>query len=112
MVDTVLDNWSMRTARRAEIKLELHPQTTVAAITEFTNYITNLLQSKNNVLESFEVCVKDISKNGVLVVAEYYTAPIPLNEYDNLKENLLLSIIKKMEDDQLGMIAGNVLLSS
>jgi len=101
MVDTVLDNWSMRTARRAEIKLELHPQTTVAAIEEFTNYITNLLQSKNNVLESFEVCVKDISKNGVLIVAEYYTAPIPLNEYDNLKENLLLSIIKKMEDDQL-----------
>jgi MscS family membrane protein len=112
MVDTVLDNWSMRTARRAEIKLELHPQTTAAAIEGFTNYISTLLQSKIGVLESYEVCIKDISKSGVLIVAEYYTAPIPLNEYDSLKENLLLSIIKKMEEDKLGMIVGNVMLAN
>ena len=112
MVDTVLDNWSMRTARRAEIKLELHPQTTAAAIEGFTNYIGLLLQSKIGLVESYEVCVKDISKTGVLIVAEYYTAPIPLNEYDNLKENLLLSIIKKMEEEKLGMIVGNVMLAN
>lgn len=101
MVDTTLDNWSMRTARRAEIKLDLDPQTSADLIANFKMYIHQLILSKSDVIESFTVAVKDINKNGILVIVEYYTAAIPLNEFDHLKENVLMDILKKMEADKL-----------
>lgn len=108
MVDSMVDNWSMRSARRAEIKLEIHPQTSSATISGFIDFIRTLLHSKENVLESFEVSFKDISRNGILITAEYFTAPISMPEFDALKQDLLLAIKKKTEEEKIELMIGNV----
>jgi hypothetical protein len=39
---------------------------------------------------------------------EYFTSSLSLNEFDNLKQDLLLSLKKQMEQDEIGMMVGNV----
>jgi len=108
MVDSMVDNWSMRTGRRAEIKLDLHPQTYAATIETFIVHANQLLESNKSVIDSYNVSLKDISKNGISVVVEYFTSSLSLNEFDDLKQDLLLSLKKQMEQDEIGMMVGNV----
>ncbi len=110
MVDSMVDNWSMRTGRRAEIKLDLHPQTNATAIENFIEHARQLLESNKSVIDSYSISLKDISRNGISVVVEYFTSPISLSEFDALKQDLLLSLKKQMELDEIGMMVGNVLL--
>ncbi len=108
MVDSMVDNWSMRTGRRAEIKLDLHPQTNAAAIEKFIEHTGQLLESNKSVIESYNVSLKDISRNGISVVVEYFTSPVSLSEFDALKQDLLLSLKKQMEQDEIEMMVGNM----
>jgi len=108
MVDSMVDNWSMRTGRRAEIKLDLHPQTYAATIETFIVHANQSLESNKSVIDSYNVSLKDISKNGISVVVEYFTSSLSLNEFDDLKQDLLLSLKKQMEQDEIGMMVGNV----
>ena len=107
MVDSMVDNWSLRTERRAEIKLDLPPQTTVDDIQNFTNAIKQLLAKRTGVIESSQVFVKDISKNGIQVSIEFFTAHSELAAFDALKEELLMEIKKVMEDKSILLINSN-----
>ena len=107
MVDSMVDNWSMRTARRAEIKLELHVQTTMLAVQTLTAFLKQQLQLKNNWINSYEVFVKEINKNSITVLVEYFTEPIALNEFDTLKEALLLTTLQKMEQENIVIAFNN-----
>ena len=110
MVDSMVDNWSMRTGRRAEIRLDLHPQTNATAIESFIKHAGQLLESNKSVIDSYNVSLKDISKNGISVVVEYFTSPISLSEFDALKQDLLLSLKKQMEQGEIGMMVGNLVV--
>jgi MscS family membrane protein len=105
MVDNVVDNWSMRTHRRAEIKLELSPKTTAAAIQQCIDAIKKILESKADQLTSSGVHLTDITKAGITVTAEYLTAPINLDEFNNLKENIHFAIKKILEENEFEMAA-------
>jgi len=107
MVDSMVDNWSMRTARRAEIRLELHPSTPTVAIEKFKAFVTDLLEADPLAVVTFDVVLKDFNRNAVVIVTEYFTAPIPLQDFDALKEHLLLSIMKKIEQENLVVGIGN-----
>ena len=110
MVDSMVDNWSMRTGRRAEIRLDLHPQTNATAIESFIEHAGQLLESNKSVIDSYNVSLKDISKNGISVVVEYFTSSISLSEFDALKQDLLLSLKKQMEQGEIGMMVGNLVV--
>ncbi len=106
MVDSMVDNWSMRTARRGEIRLEFHPLTSAEAVEKFKIFISGLLRADATAIQSFDVSVKDLNKNAVVIVTEYFTTPVPLQEFDALKEQLLLTIMKKMEQENILMGTG------
>jgi MscS family membrane protein len=107
MVDTVLDNWSMRTARRAEIKIDLHPHTPAAAIQQLCNFIKNLMTERDPLITQGNVVVKDINRTGILLQAEYFTASIDLAEFDALKQDLLLLIKQQVEAAQVELMVGD-----
>jgi MscS family membrane protein len=100
MVDTMLDNWSLRTARRAEIRLELAQQTPIASVEQLIAFIDKYLQQLQTIT-SHEVVLKDISKNGLLVNIEIYSLPIALSEFDNTKQQLLIAVKKEMEKSKI-----------
>ena len=97
MVDTAVDNWSMRTLRRAEIKLELSVKTTGETTELIIREINKTLEAENESIVSFSVLCKDISKNGITIVVEYFTEPVSLNEFDLLKQVINIRIKKILE---------------
>jgi MscS family membrane protein len=110
MVDSMVDNWSMRTARRAEIKLELHAHTTTLAIETLAAFIKQQLQLKNTFINSYEVFVKEINKNSITVSVEYFTEPIALKDFDALKETILLATLQFMEQQNIALTNGGAIL--
>jgi MscS family membrane protein len=101
MVDSTVDNWSMRTERRAEIKLELSAKTSTEALEQLITGIKQLLESYQAPLDSSSVVLKEMSKNGLLVSVEYFTTHISLDEFDALKQTILFSIKKMVEQASL-----------
>jgi MscS family membrane protein len=105
MVDSFVDNWSMRTERRAEIKLELSAGTPVAMLEKMISGVKDIISSHGSSINSFNVFVKELSKNSAIISAEYFTAPIAINDFFQQKEQINLSIKKLLEENN-GEFAG------
>jgi MscS family membrane protein len=99
MVDSIVDNLSMRTQRRAEIILELSVKTSVAKAEIIIAAVKKILDEKKSQLLSYSVFFKDLSKNGITINTEYFTDDITLSEFDTLKQTINLQIKKLLEDN-------------
>ncbi len=106
MVDSIVDNYSMRTERRAEIKLELSSKTSVEAAETLIKGVRKLLEEKPQDIDSYTVFLKEITKAGLLINAEYFTQPISMENFDLLKEEINFSIIKMMEENNIDFAKG------
>ena len=98
MVDSIMDNLSLRTQRRAFVQLELSAETSRETVNQFVMSIQRLLQLRNAQIESFSAFLADISKNALLVQVEFFTAPIPPADFNALRQDVNLSIIEMMEE--------------
>ncbi len=107
MVDSLVDNWSMRTYRRAEIKLELSPETTAATAQQCITEIKKLLETKTQ-LTSYNVHLTEISKAGITIVAEYFTVPIALEEFISIKETVNFAVKDILEQNKITMSSSNI----
>ncbi len=105
MVDSVVDNWSMRTHRRAEIKLELAPNTSIDAATNCIAKIKKILATKEDVILNSSVYLTEINKSGVVITTEYFTQGLTLEKFSLLKEEINIALKKMMEENELTMAA-------
>ena len=101
MVDSAVDNWSMRTERRAEIKLELSAGTSATVLEKLLTELKALLTTHTESISSSTVFIKELSKNSSMISVEYFTAPFTLNEFFELKEKINLSIKKILEENHV-----------
>lgn len=95
MVDSVLDNLSLRTQRRGDIKLELSLQTPMKEVKSVNDGIKKILQ-RENILNS-NVLVADITGTAIVIAADYYTAAFSLQEFNALKEQVNLECLQLLE---------------
>ncbi|RYY31242.1 MAG: mechanosensitive ion channel [Chitinophagaceae bacterium] len=98
MVDTLMDNLSLRTQRRAFVQLELHALTSHEQVNQLVLAIENLLQLRKSEVENYTVFLSDITKNAFVVHIEFYTATIPIADFNALRQQVNLSIIQLLED--------------
>lgn len=97
MVDSIVDNLTLRTQRRADIRLELKPATSAESLQLLLAGIKQILQRPR--IEHHVLYLGDIiQQGGYLVHGEYYTAPIPIEEFNQVKQEINLAIIQLMED--------------
>lgn len=94
MVDSILDNLSLRTQRKAEIRLELGLETASGILEQFIYGIKKILDHPQ--VEELAVFLEEIKPNAFLVHADFYTAPIVANEFNELKQHVNLEILKLM----------------
>lgn len=99
MVDSIVDNWSMRTQRRAEIKLELSVKTPLAKVEIIISELKQILDSHSEDIAPYSVFLKDISKTGITIIIEYFTEPIDLAGFDAIKQTISLQVKKLLEDN-------------
>jgi MscS family membrane protein len=97
MVDSVVDNWSMRNARRAEIKIELSHSNEIKSINEFIQLLENYFKNKQDVITKSSVYITDYTKAGTIITVEYFTSDILIEDYFVLKQSLILYIKESMD---------------
>lgn len=103
MVDSIVDNQTLRTQRKAEIRLQIGLKASPDILEKFVQDIEKILNREG--IESPTAFLTDIAGNAFLVNVDFFTAPIAIKEFNTIKQEISLEILKSME--QLGLeIAG------
>ena len=96
MVDSILDNLSLRTQRKAEIRLEVALNITAETLNQFIERVKTKLGDTQ--IEESSAFLSDIKSNAFLIQADFFTAPISIGEFNKLKQQKNLEILKLMEE--------------
>jgi MscS family membrane protein len=96
MVDSIMDNLSLRTQRRAFVQLEIDSDTGAEKIDQLVAAIERLLQERKDRVENFTVYLSDINKNAFFIPVEFFTAPVPIGEFNGLRQEVNREIINAM----------------
>jgi len=105
MVDSIMDNLTLQTQRRAFIQLELDAVTPHETVRRLVEAIEELIEKKNDRIESHTVFLADIVKNAYIVTVEYFTATIPMSDFNELRQHINISIIEIMESMKIRLSA-------
>jgi MscS family membrane protein len=96
MVDSILDNLSLRTQLKGELRLQVSPSTYSSNLELLVNGIRKIL--KHEEIESSTVIMNDISANAFLINADYFTGSLTYLEFIAVKEEINLKVLKLMEE--------------
>jgi MscS family membrane protein len=107
MVDSIVDNQTLRTYRKAEIRLQLESATTSEIIDLFVEDCRKLLADKTFISDA-TVFLTDISGTFFQVNIDYFTAPIPLLEFNEIRQKLNLEILNLMENRKIVVAGSNM----
>lgn len=99
MVDSILDNLTLRTQRKGELKLELGLSTSSAQLSQFTNDLKKMLDAPD--IENSVVLLSDITHSAFLIQVDYFTGPITQQEFNTIKERVNFEVLRLMEQLKL-----------
>ena len=98
MVDSIVDNWTMRDVIRNEIKTLLSPHTSSDDLQTAIKGIENIFAGKKENIDSYSVYLQEINNDSAVIVVNYFTKIImSTDELNKLKEEINLEI-KKMQE--------------
>ncbi|MCC7402729.1 MAG: mechanosensitive ion channel [Chitinophagaceae bacterium] len=101
MVDTIVDNLSLRTQRKGELRLEAELSTTSEKLQKLIAGIKAIL--KNERIENAAVLLDAITGKSFMINGDYFTAPVTQDEFNSIKENVNLSVLRLMESLEIRM---------
>jgi MscS family membrane protein len=108
MVDTIIDNISLRTQRKAEIRLELSLRATSAELISFLDSIRQMIRD-NKEIENYSVFLSDTGKNAHMIYIDFFAGmQMSFDEFNSLRETINLSIIKKLEEAHMELASTNM----
>jgi MscS family membrane protein len=94
MVDSIMDNLTLRTQRRADLRLELSLSTSVEQLQQLVAAVKQILDRP--VIINRVVFLNDIITSAYILTIEYYTSAIPFAEFADAKQQVNLEVIKTM----------------
>lgn len=95
MVDSILDNLSLRTQRRGDLKLDIGLQTSSDKIESFIESLKKIFAQPG--IEEYNILFNEITSSAFIIQSDYYTAPLTIKEFNAVKEGINLQAIKLME---------------
>ncbi|WP_290790565.1 mechanosensitive ion channel family protein [Flavihumibacter sp. UBA7668] len=95
MVDSIMDNLSLRSQRRADLKLELSLKTSSVKLDHVVAGIKNILS--HPAIENYTCFLSDITANSFQIHVEYYSGMIPITEFNQLKQTINLDVLRLLE---------------
>ena len=99
MVDSILDNLSLRTQRKGELRLEVGLSTPSAMLDQLITGIRKITDRKE--IESATVLLNDISSSAFVILIDYFTGPVTAAEFNIVKEKLNFEILELVEELQV-----------
>jgi MscS family membrane protein len=107
MVDTIIDNISLRTQRKVETRLEIGLAATAQQLKEISPAIRSLL-GQYTAVEQFQVYLMDTGKNAHILAIDYFTSiEQTLEEFNLLREAVNLALIDLLEKSGLELAAAS-----
>jgi MscS family membrane protein len=104
MVDSILDNVSLRSQMRAEVNLHIHLQTTPAKIEALLTELKGHLATVREI-QSYSVLFNEIRLQSFVVWVEFFTLPIDNAQFQSIKQGLNLFALQTMEKLEIHMAA-------
>ncbi len=95
MVDSIVDNWSLRNKRRGELILNIDLKTSVSQLNRLIASIDNMLVTQEVVDKS--VYLSDIKIDAYVVIVEFFSDVITIAEFNILKQTINFKILELME---------------
>lgn len=99
MVDGIVDNISMRTHQRAELKLELVANAGTEKLNQLVRDVKSWLEERKDDIKTSAVFLQDYNKNGVTLFVEYFTLPVA--KFNDIREELILHLRKRIDELEL-----------
>ena len=108
MVDTILDNITLRTERKGELRLEISLATTAAKLEQVLNGIRMMLASDAEITQYY-VYLMDTGRKAHIIAVDYFTAmPQPIEAFYRIQERINLNIIRLLEAENVSASSRNM----
>jgi MscS family membrane protein len=102
MVDSILDNWSVRDLIRNEIKTLLSPLTSSEDLLKAISGIEEILSSRKETVQSYSVYLQEINNDSAVIMVIYFTHfPMDTDKLNKLKQDLNVEIRKMQEKNEI-----------
>lgn len=106
MVDTIVDNYTLRTQRKVELRLELGLNATSEQLSQLTPAIKAILQKPE--IENTVVYLMDTGKNAHIVAVDYFSSmEQSIEAFYQLREKVNLEVIALLEKNNISMAASS-----
>ncbi len=106
MVDSIVDNLSLRTQRKAELRLEIDLAATSTELQALTDAIKQILTKPE--IENKVVFLGETGKNAHVVTIEFFTSVAqPIDAFNLLRQEVNLQIITWLEEHKVALAASN-----
>lgn len=96
MVDSILDNLSLRSQRRAFVQLELNAATRPDKVQELIKNIENLLEQHKAEIDQYTVLLSDINKNAFHIQVEFFTPAGTIATFNAIRQKVNIEIIQAL----------------
>ena len=96
MVDSILDNLSLRTQYRGELRLEIDLNTSSKKLQALLTGIKTILHRED--VKSSSVFMNAIAGNAFMINGDYFTAHITDNEFNSIREGVNLSVLQLLKN--------------
>ena len=106
MVDSMLDNLSLRTQRKGELRLEVSLNTDSTKMEALLTGIRKLLQRKE--VEEEHVFLQEITGQAFIIQVEFFTAPVTIREFNSVREDINLKALQLMETVGIRIAGANI----
>ncbi|UYQ93086.1 mechanosensitive ion channel family protein [Chitinophaga horti] len=105
MVDSVLDNLSLRTQQRAVLRIEAAADTPADKLEKVIRNIQQYLEQHKNVEPDYVVNLNDFTKDSYVIQVIYLTYILDGARYNTLREDINLAIMRFMEEQDVKIAA-------
>ncbi len=99
MVDSIVDNLSLRTQRRVELRIELDGETPSDKILAVIKHIRGSLATDSRVTEGFQVLLQDFTKDTYVIQVVYLTLILEITPVLALREDVNIYVMKALEKE-------------
>ncbi len=106
MVDSIVDNLSLRTQRKVELRLEIDLAATSTELQALTDAIKQILTKPE--IENKVVFLGETGRNAHVVTIEFFTSVAqPIDAFNLLRQEVNLQIITWLEEHNVALAASN-----
>lgn len=108
MVDTIVDNFSLRNKRRGELNLYLDLKTSLNQINQLLNGLEKELTIEG--VTEKTILLNDLKIEAYQISIEYFTEPVPMSSFNAIKQLIHLKVLALLEDLKIEIAGKNKML--